>query len=692
MTRSLAGIFDPSGRADRARLAGALAPHAARLVVRGPLAVSHSGRSARSSLAPLCLLAGCVDNADQLAAELDLAGWRSVEELLAAGYVRSGARLVASLRGDFVLLIWDERRGEGLIARDQLGVRSLYLHDADGVVRFATEVRELLALLPRRPAPDAAGVAHWLAASRRAGEGTLYAGMRRLAPGCMLLLNREEARERRYWRPTFREPIDRGSAELAREVRAGISLAVRRRLPGREPEGAGTERGTGTGTDMGTGTGTATATGTARSAGVGDGRVAGPGAGVLMSGGLDSAAVAAVAAMQQPGRVAAFSGVFPEHPEVDESKLIDGLRYSLALPGVSAEVRAGGLLASALESQQAWEVPLLSWGDFWTLPLLREAASAGCQTILGGDGGDELFATRVYLLADQLRAGRPRRALRLAAALPGAGDGPPRRELLRVACQLGLGGAMPYWLHEASRPFVSARVLPAWLTGDSARELLASEDPFAWKRLDGPRWWAHAAHDLSRGIEQAGVFEMHRHRAALAGLQARHPLLDLDLIETVLRQPPLITFDPHRSRPMLRAAMAGLLPDAVRLRRQKARFDRLIVDTLAAADAPAVGRILSDPRAELGAYVDLAAARSSLLEDPTLRTRNPFSWMQQVWRLVTAECWLRAQADRDHQKLADLLRPSAARVALRRAPAGTSQAPAQTRRPSSRAGDVHVGV
>src|SRR5204862_5849100 len=135
-----------------------------------------------------------------------------------------------------------------------------------------------------------------------------------------------------------------------------------------------------------------------------------------------------------------------------------------------------------------------------------------------------------------------------------------------------------------------------------------------WKRLDGPRWWAHAAYSLTCAIEQTGIFELHRHRAAMAGLQARHPLLDLDLVALVLGQDPLSSFDAHRSRPALRAATVGLLPDAVRRRAAKALFESLVLDTLTGPDSGAVRRLLCEPTAELGAYVDLSAVRRVLLE------------------------------------------------------------------------------
>ncbi|MHB8242952.1 MAG: asparagine synthetase B family protein [Solirubrobacteraceae bacterium] len=622
MTRWLAGVFDPGGRAGPARLERSLAPHRAALVEAGPLQVAYSGQQSRAR-APLCLLDGYLDNASELSSALGSHEGASPEELLAAAWLRWGPELPARMRGDFVLLIWDEARGEGLLARDQLGVRSMFIHERSGVLSFAGEIRNLLALLPQRPSPDPVSVAHWITMSNRPGSATLYAGVHRLNPGAMLLLDRGGAREATYWTPRYTEPLSDPEPQLAHRVRTSLDRAVARRI---SDEGL---------------------------------------TGVLMSGGLDSSSIAAVAAAQAPGRVSAQSAVFPDHPAVDESALIDDLRGALGLAGITAEVHAGGLLASAVESIREWDLPLRSWGDFWALPLLRSAAASGVRVTLGGDGGDELFGARAYLSADRLRAGHPLQALALVKELPGAGDRPPRREVARIFANTALAGALPYRLHRLLQAPRARRDLSAWLRPRVARELLRSDDPLRWKRLDGPRWWAEIAHGLTRGVEETGVFEHQRRRAASAGLEARHPLFDLELVELCLRLAPRATFDRHRSRPLLRAAMAGLLPDAVRLRPGKALFDSLLLDCLAGADGAHAQALLTDPQAELGAYVDLPLLHSALFGPGAERS---FRWMWQVWRLLNAELWLRSQTGDSAGVLA---RPvSAPRVEMRGAAAG----------------------
>lgn len=499
------------------------------------------------------------------------------------------------LRGDFALVVWDPVRREGFLTRDQLGIRPLFIAEASGRLYFATELRDLLGLLPVTPAPDRDGVAHWIALSTRPGNGTLYEGVERLGPGEMLRFGPGGVTRSRYWALRFEEPLALSPGEWAERVREGLRVAVQRRL---DPQ-AGT--------------------------------------GVLLSGGLDSASIAAVGA----DSLSACSGTFPEHPQADEAELIGELRGALGLGGLVAEVRPGGLVASIFEHTATWRAPLLGWGDFWLLPLLRAAAERGVGTVLGGDGGDEVFAPRAYALADALRGGRPRRVLELARRLPGSGPHVGRRREAAMIARLAFAGAMPPRPAGWALPGAGDGA-PSWLTRSTRRRLHRSDDPGAWKRLDGPRWWAFAAHGVAYGIEATGVFEHQRRLAAMAGLQTRHPMLDLDLVELSLRQPPEQTLDPRFSRPVLRAAMAGLLPDSVRLRPQKALFESLIASTLRGPDGAAVKEILTAPDAEIGAYVDRKRMADELFGSEALWKKDEFRWMWQVWRLLTAEVWLRS--------------------------------------------------
>jgi asparagine synthase (glutamine-hydrolysing) len=569
----------------------------------GPLHLSYTGPSAPDDF--VCLLDGHLDNPGEIAAALGdgaatLFRDGTAETLLAAAYRRWGSGLPARMRGDFVLLVWDGKRRAGLLARDQLGARPAYIHRVGAVLHFSTELHSLLDLLPRRPEPDWASVAHWITASSRPGTQTLYRQVHRLGPGEMVLLDAPGSASApvRYWRPRYEEPLDVPAAELAERVREALRVAVSRRLAPEAPTA------------------------------------------VLLSGGLDSSSVAAMAVEVGGARIRSCSATFPDHPAADETELISELRTRLALRGPVAEVQASGLLDSAVEHLGAWGVPLLGWGDFWTLPLMRAAAAEGVAQVLGGDGGDELFGPRQNLIADAIRGGHPVRALSVARELPGAGPHVPRREVASLLLSQLLT-ALPLSPHRRLEERLEKRRQPLWLRPNARLALAESEDLLAWKRLPGPLWWTEVADGIANGLDRAGVFEHQRRRADLAGLEARHPLLDLDLVTLCLRQPPTATLDPRFSRPVLRDSVAGMVPDSVRLRPAKARFESLVISCLTGPDLPAVRALLLEPEAELRALTDQAEIRRQLFEGRGGVPYGSFRWMWLVWRLLTAELWLR---------------------------------------------------
>jgi asparagine synthase (glutamine-hydrolysing) len=543
----------------------------------------------------LCLLCGSVYAGAAGAAEQGiLAAWRAGEPAPPA-----------SLRGDFALVLWDETRERGLLACDQLGERSLFWHD-DGVrLCFATDVHLVLGLLRRRPDPDDSALAHWLAISDPPGGRTLYAGVRRLPAGHLLELGADApARARRWWKPQYTGVLDGDADELAGRVRVALTDAVARRVTASEPSA------------------------------------------LLLSGGLDSASVAGVAATLHPDLrpSRAYSATFPNHPAADESRLIALLAERLSVDSTRVAVRAGSVLAGTLRYLERWSVPPRSPNLFFWTPLLECAAADGVRSMLDGEGGDELFGPSPYLAADWVARGRVRDAIGLSMRVPGTAGQREWRWKWWFLRTFGLMGLAPRFLHTASRAVRNPRrYVPAWLGPEATAAFAAIAEGAPWKEGDGPRWWRWRLWTASAAPGRAAVHDHSRHRSAMAGIAPRHPLIDLDIVELVLRLPPELAFDARLPRPLLRAGMAGLLPDEVRLRSSKSRFDALFHDALAGPDLGVVRHLLG-PGAHVGQYVDLDRVRTDLLERVPAGNGREW-WALQVWRLLTAECWLRAQED-----------------------------------------------
>lgn len=605
----LAGLYDPRATLspERARelVRGALAfSGSVEVVQQGPLTVgiSPAGQAPRkpSDDRPLCVMEGRLRLTSEAAKDQP---WATEAEI-AAAWSASGDQLFASTRGSFLAALWDERRRRGVLARDHLGERPLMWHGGSRLA-FASDYRPLLGLVTPRPAPDDVAVACWLGMSVPSNGRTFYEGIHRLPPGHLVELTDGGWNARPYWMPRYRDPIVAEPDELYGGLRGELERATAATLHG------------------------------VRSAGV------------LLSGGLDSSSVAALATPQarEAGTpLQAYSAVFPGLESADESAFIDASLDALRLSGTRMAVHGGSLLAGSLTYSRAWLAPDISANNFFWIDLLRKAAGDGVEVLLDGEGGDELFQTGHYLIADRLREGRLRAAHDLVGSFPTIANDRSRRLRWRVLAQYGLGGLLPYAFHRAW-PRLRPHRGPLKLTGEARRWARREADPWSWKRLDGPRWWAHLVEGMVYGPEGIGGPEHALRIARLAGVQRRRPLLDLDLVEHVLQLPPEVGFEPWFARGHFRMAMDGALPDTVRLRREKSFFTDVRVRSLLESDLPLAHRVLG-PGAEVRRYVRGEVIQRTLEGPPagaSLEERG--SWGFCLQHLAATELWLRLQAD-----------------------------------------------
>ena len=91
--------------------------------------------------------------------------------------------------------------------------------------------------------------------------------------------------------------------------------------------------------------------------------------------------------------------------------------------------------------------------------------------------------------------------------------------------------------------------------------------------------------------------------------------------------------------------MAGRVPDSVRLSVRKSNLAPFYYDSIAGPDMPAIRGVLDADRLEIGAYVQPEVVRRLVRNPPAANAPNWLAWMSHVWRLVTAESWLRYQSD-----------------------------------------------
>jgi asparagine synthase (glutamine-hydrolysing) len=178
---------------------------------------------------------GEIYNYKELRAELEQRGHRfrtqSDTEVIVHGYKQWGTDVFNHLNGMFGLAIWDVPRRRLVVARDAMGIKLVYFRLADGKLAFGSEIRPILAADGVQPEVDPIALNLFLRFRYTPSPLTIYKGIRKLAPGSMLVVEDKQCREQRWYNftPTpFEKPLsDREAEEELLSIYRG---AVKRHL------------------------------------------------------------------------------------------------------------------------------------------------------------------------------------------------------------------------------------------------------------------------------------------------------------------------------------------------------------------------------------------------------------------------------------------------------------------------------
>ncbi|HEV2455615.1 MAG TPA: asparagine synthase (glutamine-hydrolyzing), partial [Verrucomicrobiae bacterium] len=174
---------------------------------------------------------GEIYNYKELRSELESHGHifqtNSDTEVIIYGYKQWGTRVFDHLNGMFGVAIWDVKRKRLIVARDAMGIKLIYYRLANGALSFGSEIRPVLAAENSRPAVDPVALNLFLRFRYTPAPLTIFQGIRKLAPGTMLIVENGHLREERWYdfRPVpFSNPPDDREAteELLRLYRAAV--------------------------------------------------------------------------------------------------------------------------------------------------------------------------------------------------------------------------------------------------------------------------------------------------------------------------------------------------------------------------------------------------------------------------------------------------------------------------------------
>jgi asparagine synthase (glutamine-hydrolysing) len=188
------------------------------------------------------MLNGEIYNFTELRAELEKRGYsfrtRSDTEVIIYGYKEWGTEVFNHLNGMFGVAIWDVKKRRLVVARDAMGIKLIYYRIVDGQLTFGSEIRPVIAADSYKPDVDPVALKLFLRFRYTPSPLTLFKGVRKLAPGTMLIVENGECHERRWYNYTPTPfPKPKSEEEATEELLALYRGAVKRHLLSDVPVG-----------------------------------------------------------------------------------------------------------------------------------------------------------------------------------------------------------------------------------------------------------------------------------------------------------------------------------------------------------------------------------------------------------------------------------------------------------------------
>ncbi|NNH73743.1 hypothetical protein HLB23_28470 [Nocardia uniformis] len=474
-----------------------------------------------------------------------------------------------------------------VVYRSPMATRPLFYSHGGGPVRVSSTVRGLRAVDPKA-AVDRVGLAAYLVPPLCDRTGSAWAGVRRLPPGHALIVHAGGAvsiREVGYIETADTHRLSR--AEMVEEFRTRLLTALRR---------------CGTGHDA-----------------------------VLLSGGIDSASLAAAATVGLQSRPRGFALTYsaPALRACDERRYVDAVEEATGMRVV--RLPADDLLPLCAEhpfgdEPEAWTYAARNWAMLQRIASDSEPVSS----IFAGEGGDELLLGQVFAVADRQALGDTAAAESELSTFPDpAGAGSVTQALLEGVYE-----------RRGSRVQHALRDIPPWLTAEYQDQCgLVDRLADSYPHLTEP---GHFTEAYSRALvgEAGAAGRVHcggwwEDTARRAGVTVTYPFLDPDLAAWTWALPPELFRDKGMEKVVLREALPEL-PATVAARRDKADARALMRAGLErAADTI---RTVADggPLADSG-VIDTAGLRTAL--DDYLAGRAP-EHGPALWATVAVDSWL----------------------------------------------------
>lgn len=462
-------------------------------------------------------------------------------EIILKAFQHWGKDCASKLLGDFAFVIWDNKRQQLYCARDQVGCKSLFYYQDDIHFVFSSEVKSIKELSIVKTDVDDNWLAHALCLLKPDKESTFYRDIKSLAPAHYLTVGNGHCTIKRYWKLELeRETYFADENDYLEAFQEKLEQAVSCRIRSAYPVGS------------------------------------------ELSGGLDSSYVTALAAPLVNNNLHTFSHVQSLEekkkffPFEDESSYIRLICDALALPESQRHMithHGQGATPAIDRVNRLHGCPALSTQTLYGDDLFRTASNKNVRTLLTGLGGDHLVSSYGLGYREQLFSEKKWKLL--WQELPNYNFG----HRVAVFISLFLKQKLPAAFNLLQTIKGNPTPQNSWKI---FREKLCIDHHYA-ERKNMPKNFGQAslypfngsvraieAHQISspllvNRLENAGLY------ASSYGVEYRHPLLDVRLIEFCLSLPANQKQRNGTRRYLFREAMKGKVPKEIQRREDKAR-------------------------------------------------------------------------------------------------------------------------
>ena len=509
-------------------------------------------------------------------------------EVLLAAYSELGDACLAKLDGMFAFAIWDEQEQSLFCARDRFGEKPFFYYLEPGRrFVFASEIKGVLVAGVERRLDQSAlyrYLAHDVVQDPASIGRTFYEGVSCLEPGHAFTIRRDHglAEPRRYWTIGFnRAPHSLGFAEAAEQFRHLLTVSVRRRLRSDVPVGSS------------------------------------------LSGGMDSSTVVCLMRQLRNEDTAVqntFSARFHD-PRLDEGQFMQLVTDTTGAHPYFVWPDADGLAASLEKMLVHHEEPFGSASPFAQWEVMRLAREHGTKVLLDGQGADETLAGYLHFFHPYFTGLFLSNRRAFAAEVKAYEHRFGRR--FPTGWRFYMEALAP-WLLRAAGSLRRTFADPAagWLSPELTKRHHRVRPPFrTFDSLDAALRFFTVDYGLRNLLRYAD-------RSSMAfGREVRLPFLSHELVEFLFSLPEDYKLYGGCTKRILRAAMTGVIPDAIRLRVDKLGFE---APQKAWLETPAMAQLVSEAGRTL--------AREGLV------TRTPFP-KDAEWRVLMVGTLLRVRPD-----------------------------------------------